>query len=392
VAAALATLLVAACGHAQVAQPPAPRPPPRGGRLLAVFPIQNLTGRDAPVAELTESLRAYFEARGFSLAPEQVVDEALARERIRNTTSIDARAAAALRSVGVEEVVVTSLDQYGRDGLAAIALTSRIATTDPAPHIVWIDRIAFAARDTPGLFGVGLLKTGPELERHALASLVYSAERGGIVGTPCPAEKRFEPRSSFRSPRLDRADRRILAVLPFSNDSTRRDAGEQFTLELTRQLVATGAFEVMEPGDVLTALLSYRLILDRGASTEAARTMGDQVGADLVVTGSVFEYEEPVVANGVPTVHFEASVIDVRSREVLWSSRSYVRGDDGVIAFGLGRLTSAAGVSCRAAHTVAAAIAGKRPRLAGSMAPPSTRIAAESRPVVNAFLESEKRP
>ena len=71
------------------------------------------------------------------------------------------------------------------------------------------------------------------------------------------------------------------------------------------------------------------------------------LGVDLVCSGTVFDYQD---AAGVPKVDFSVKIFERNSRKVVWSSRSYGNGGDGVFFFDLGRV--------RTAHRLASDLAG----------------------------------
>jgi TolB-like protein len=194
---------------------------------------------------------------------------------------------------------------------------------------------------------------------------------------------RFAPGHRYRSPVLDAPDRRTIAVLPFVNDSGRRDAGQAVALDFTEQLVRTGAFDVVEPGQSRREMLAYRVILDGGVSLDNAMVVLEQIGADLVLSGSVLTYADSASREGAPEVQITAYVLDGRTKRVVWSSTSHAQGDDGVFFFGIGRVNAVAALASRMAREVAERIAGERPRpkntMAGARVAPSRR--ADWRPI-----------
>jgi TolB-like protein len=359
---ALAAAL-AACGHARA--PPAWRTGMGARPIVAVFPMQNLSGGRAPVKAIDASLRASIEASGLAVVDREWVDAVLASRRIRYTGGLDREGATALRDeLGVDAVLVSSLDLYAAGSPPAIGLSSRLVSTGDPPRILWMDRVSISGNDEPGLFGAGIVSTLPPLEGAALARLMASL-RGEASGA-CGRERRFAPSRKYRSPILDAPDRRTIAVLPFVSSSGRRDAGELAALELVRQLVATGAFEVVEPGQVRRELLAYRVVMDGGASLDDAMVVVEQIGVDLVLAGSVLQYAEAVSRAGGPQVELAVHVLDGRTHRVVWSSTSLARGDDGVVLFGIGRVNTAGALSCRMAREVVERIAGARPRIKGN--------------------------
>lgn len=71
------------------------------------------------------------------------------------------------------------------------------------------------------------------------------------------------------------------------------------------------------------------------------------LGADLVCSGTVFDYQD---GPGTPKVDFSVTIFERTSREVVWYSRSYGDGDEGVFFFDLGRV--------RTAHRLASEMVG----------------------------------
>jgi hypothetical protein len=317
------------------------------------------------VKALTAGLREALQRAGFALASIEDADTALAKERIRYTSGIDRTAATALRDARVDAVLLASVDLHDTDLAPRVAMSARLVSTEAVPRVLWMDRVALAGDDAPGLFGVGLVTSLEEVERGVLSRLVASLRRGD-PGRQCGGGRRFGPRRSYRSPLLDATDRAVVAVMPFVNATQRRDAGEVVALEVLRQLHATQAFALVEPGDVRRALLAFRIILDGGVSADTVATIVDQIGADIVVSGTVLEYAEAQSKTRGPKVQYEVYALDAATGEVVWSSNSYARGEDGVVAFGIGRVTTAAALSCRMAGRIAGAMAGDRPRDAAS--------------------------
>jgi hypothetical protein len=134
--------------------------------------------------------------------------------------------------------------------------------------------------------------------------------------------------------------------VPFLNLTKRRGAGDAVSLEFVRQLVATGKYRVLEPGVVRDYLLRARVMLPGGVSLETTRLMLQNFRARLILSGTVLDFDDAAGPQG-STIRFSALVLDGASGEVLWSSRSANRGDDGVFFFGLGRVRTAPELTCK---------------------------------------------
>jgi hypothetical protein len=87
-------------------------------------------------------------------------------------------------------------------------------------------------------------------------------------------------------------------------------------------------------------LLARRIIMEAGPSLENAEALSgrESLGADLVFSGSVFDYQDAV---GVPKVDFSATLIQKGSSRVVWSANSHSTGEDGVFFFGQGEIHTA---------------------------------------------------
>ncbi len=153
--------------------------------------------------------------------------------------------------------------------------------------------------------------------------------------------KRFRPKASYRSPVIDPDMKYRVAVVPLFNVSERKYAGEIMVLHFVRHLRAVGNFRVIEPGRVRGALLELRIIMDDGISLAQADAIFKRLNADLILTGNVLDYQDYQGTIGKPKVDFSAQLIERKSREVVWSSKSYNEGDDGVFFFDWGRVNTA---------------------------------------------------
>ena len=368
-AALAAAIALASCTHARPATT-APRPWSAGARpRLALFPVRNVSGDVVPSRSVALSLEALLEARGFSLVPADEVDRLLADHRIRYTDGVNRETALALRdALGVEGVLFPSVELYATRGRPAVALGMRLVATGSDPEILWAGGVARTGDDAPGLFGLGVVQSAAELERRQVSALAdglfaYLDGRERPRTDRCPTGGRFSPRADFRSPVLDRLRHPTIAVLPFLNESPRRDAGEAVALQFVRQLVTSGDFVVLEPGVVRESMLEQRIIMDGGVSLEQARLVQDQLGADLVLGGVVSHLDDQAGPGG-PSAEFSAYVLERASGLVVWSSTSRARGDDRVWLFDHGRVSTASALVCGLTQDIVAVMGGRAPNVA----------------------------
>jgi len=329
--------------------------------LIAVLPIDNLTGWSAPLGTVEAVLRAHLDRRGFRIVDDRTLAKVMKRYRIRNTGSLNSRISGALQEeTGAAGVLVTSLEVFYDSQFPRISLLSRLVVGGDRPEIAWMDGVGLAGEGHPGLLALGrirevdgLLEIAARCLVDSLASSFFEAaerdppntrsefnqcdSRGDVVYSPPEAhgEKRFRPRMSFGSPTADVDRRYSMAVIPFLNLSQRKNAGKILELHFVNQLFRNESLSIVEPGLVRQELLEHRVIMAAGPSLENAEALSndESLGVDLVLSGVVFDYQD---ASGTPKVAFSVTVLEKERRRVVWSSRSHNTGKDGVLFFDQG--------------------------------------------------------
>jgi TolB-like protein len=361
-------LLATGCGGASRATvPDAPTATAYRPRI-ALFPPQNLSGRPARAKELEQALEKALRSRGIDVVAGDAVRRALAAQRIRYTGGLDRASARAVRDgTGADAVLIPSIQLDDPAYPPRLALDARLVTAGDPPLIVWEDGVARGGSDSPGFLNLSLTRTMDVLQGQVLNQLADSLASFLQGNGPArPACGDIKPRVAHRAKGLDKPTVKTVAVLPFTNQTERRNAGDAVELEIVRQLVATGKFRVVEPGTVRAEMLAGRVTLAGGVSLDAANLMGSALGADVLVGGAVRDYQDPPAQAGPPQVEVGVQAIDARTGDVLWWSSSRSRGDDGVVLFGLGRVSTATELACGVARGIAERMAGGR----GTTPPP----------------------
>ncbi len=162
---------------------------------------------------------------------------------------------------------------------------------------------------------------------------------------PCDSSsEKYRPRTFYRSSSFDTSRRYSVVVLPFRNLSGRRNAGRILSLHFVEHLARNAKLTVVEPGLVREHLLKYRIIMRAGPSLANTDLIsrGGSLDVDLVLSGTVFDYQDAI---GAPEIDFSVEMIQARSREVVWLSRSRRHGDEGVFFFDWGRAHTAHGLA-----------------------------------------------
>jgi hypothetical protein len=219
-----------------------------------------------------------------------------------------------------------------------------------------MDSVGIAGDDAPGFLDLGLIENPVVLWDKALRSLTASlagnlAERWA-GDSPEGKRKKFRPKITYRSPAFVSEARHTVAVIPFFNESTRKNAGEIVQLHLVLEMAKVENIELIEPGVVRKEFLALRIIMEDGISLAQSDLVWDALNADLLLTGKVIDYQDYQGAEGAPIVDFSLQVIERKGREVRWASKSYNRGMDGVYFFDLGRERTAGAMASEMARIV----------------------------------------
>jgi len=343
---------LAACGSFQQAKKGEETP----AFSIAVFPLENLSGLPVPLKSIRTALSEELRRRGFYLLEEDALESFMARHRVRYTAGMDEETARALKEeTGVEGALLTSVELYSEGVVPKIALTSRLVSTGDKPAILWMGGVGMAGDDHPGILNLGFIGDPHVLLQKALGMIGESLTAGlsrteGGRETEKTARK-FRPKTAYRSD-LEGGRKYTVAVVPFFNWSGRANAGNVLVLQFVRALYGLRNFEVIEPGLVRKAFLNLRIIMDEGVSIEDAQALFAVSGADLVLGGEVLDYQDPEGPSGTVKVNFSVQLIERESRRVVWSSKSWNQGDDGVFFFDLGKVNTAHAMAIRMAESI----------------------------------------
>lgn len=343
------------CVAATDAVEPGARVPGRAP-LVAVFPVENLSGKRAPVEEVRQLLVDHLTRAGVALLEDAVFEQVAAKHRVRYTAGVEPAFAKALaQEAGAAAVLIPSVELYDASRPPRVALFARLVSTGEAPAVRWIDGVGSAGDDAPGILGIGLVDDPAVLLGRAVdalaRSLVRHLETGARVEDREPPRK-LRPKSIYRSDALDPERTYSVAVVPFFNRTARPYAGEVAALHMMRSLATFERLSVVEPGLVREELLRFRIIMQDGISLADTETILGAVDADLVLNGEVLDYRDALAAGSAPQVDFAVLFIERRTRRIIYSSYSENRGDDGVFFFDWGRINTAHTMASRMARAV----------------------------------------
>ena len=340
--------------------------------FFAVLPVENLSDSKAPLTEIHNMLIESLERRNVHLLENSALEEFMQQNRMRFVGGVNADLSHKFRdTAGVDGVLVTSLETWQQTVPPRVSLVMRLVKTGYEPEILWIDSVGLTGDDTPGLLGLGRVKDYRQLTQMALDTLLSSLDRyfdgdipeyrhplaGGSLKTLnglkktaddgfSVVKKRYQPNFTYRATNFNPAGKYQVAVVPLLNINARKHAGKIVALHLVKQLHRYGNLRVLEPGVVRDTLLRYRVIMQAGPSLAASDVLADEniLAADLIVSGKVFDFQGNF---GTSKVDFSTQAFDGRKREVIWASRSFASGNDGVYFFDFGEIKSAHGLVSR---------------------------------------------
>ncbi len=156
-----------------------------------------------------------------------------------------------------------------------------------------------------------------------------------IAATACGGHSRY------LNPNSDLGTLRTVAILPFENVTPDKLATERTQRIFLTELLATGAFEVVEPGLVLRTIRREQ----GDASTfapEDFKRIGESLKAQAFFLGTVLEWEDPRVgAAPAPRVTLQRRLVDAETGKTVWSTtRTKAGASWSARLFGIGGRTA----------------------------------------------------
>jgi len=136
--------------------------------------------------------------------------------------------------------------------------------------------------------------------------------------------------TEFTNPNFNFAFVQRVAVLPFDNQSNDRQAGPRATRLTITELLATGAVDVVEPGEVQAALNKIAgVALGRAAlpSTEQVLALGKALDVQGLIIGTVTQSEN--LRSGsvpIPVVTLDLHMIETETGATVWATTHSEKG------------------------------------------------------------------
>lgn len=377
---AVAVLCLAGCAHNQEKGVQAAQSPPQNRDFrVIVFPVDNLTGSFVPVKEVRRAWMRKLAGLGLHIIDDAVLEKTLTKNRIRFIGGVDTATAKAFREeAGADAIFITSLEAYNESYPPKIALISRLVTTGEKPRILWMESVGLSGDDSPGILGLGLVSDFRTLEEMALQRLADSFApwfRDNVLLCDIrKAEAKYRPKTFYSAAPIAAAKKSSIAVVPLYNETLRKRAGEITQLHFIRQLKCTENIDPVEPGLIREKMLGIRMIMKEGVSIRDVDVLTYVLDSDYVLSGTLLDYQDPQGGGGTPKIDYSALLITRGDRKVVWLSKSYNKGDDGVYFYDVGRENNANVMAEKMANCVV------------------QRMAEEKTPVIYRFAPSTLAP
>lgn len=153
------------------------------------------------------------------------------------------------------------------------------------------------------------------------------------------------PSSYFRNGTSNSIERIRVAIIPFNNLSSQRDADMKITYALITHLLRSNFFDVVEIGETKKAMQDAKVRKDEELTVEQIKSIGNRIDAKVLVLGVVDEFKiDASTLMGekifVPEVSIGMRLVSSKDASILWSANHHRRGDDRVTVFGMGRIDS----------------------------------------------------
>jgi TolB-like protein len=169
------------------------------------------------------------------------------------------------------------------------------------------------------------------------------AERGTVVGAAllvlllCTAGAPVHHSVGGKVP----SDHPRVALMPFENLAGREEQSQLFTKVFFAGVVASGAFEMVDPSQVDVAMDSLGVRASGSMTPAEIRTMADTLHVRYLLLGSVLESGTVTSDDGpLPAVGAALRLVEASSGRVVWAGVHFRSGDDHETVFGWGRVKS----------------------------------------------------
>ncbi len=283
---------------------------------VVLLPFDNFSGDEEAAQNIGTLVGQTMSARGWRV----VESDLLEKERVRYLDSLEpAMLKKITEAAGADAVLSGTVYAVTAGRNPIVALSARMVRADGT--LLWGEIAGISADETEGYLGFGRKATVAGVAADAVKQLMQHFP--DLHHTNLPRGKR---KPMFRGGPLayrakgDDAQRRV-CVLPFENTAALPESARVIADILALRLAAAGEFDVVEPAALRAAALQAGIASFRGISTDDLARLAPVVGTPLFIRGTIYTYADQ-------SVHVELSLVDAKSKRVLWTAQHARAGSD----------------------------------------------------------------
>lgn len=131
-----------------------------------------------------------------------------------------------------------------------------------------------------------------------------------------------------------------LAILEFDNTSKDKSASQKLAYIISMELITSGQFTVIEPGEVEKALKEVKVRAKGGINTlEIAdvQKIGEALGVDAIILGGIDTFE---VGKDNPVISMDIHMLDAKDGSLIWQVNYIATGGSFAYLLDFGKITS----------------------------------------------------
>jgi TolB-like protein len=163
------------------------------------------------------------------------------------------------------------------------------------------------------------------IARAASFGVAAAVLAGWLAAAGCSANPKP---TEFTNPAFDFGFLERVAVLPFENLSSDRQAGARATRLLITEVLASGTLDVVEPGEVQAAIGQFGTRVVQ-PSHEQIVALGESLGVQALILGTVTQSDLARSGSStVPVVGLDVRMVEVETGTVVWAATVTVKGDN----------------------------------------------------------------
>ena len=342
------------------------------GETLVLLPFANLAGAARAPEVIETAIAARLSAKGYRVARGEEVRAFLDRERVRYVDSLAGPVREKLfTAFGSRGVVLGAICAFEEGENSIVGISLRLL--DARGETAWSNAAGLTGDDTEGALALTRIESVDRLAEKAVGRLLRGFPSPGSAGRISSARGKplgkASPRT-YRSASLEPGRTHRVLLLPLENRTRDRVAPRLVGELLAQRLAASDLFDVVEPSDFRSAMVSAGLTGLKSGDPEQLKKLGSALGTTLVLTGTIYKYRDTSSRNGLitPELELQLTLTDVAGGEIVWTSSLARKGTDysGLLQLGaISNMTSLADqVAAEMVHAAEKAH-GKRPRGAG---------------------------